>query len=246
VLLGGKGAGGSKATQVNLHGPATGGDAALAGAPKVQVSAAWQWPSDEQFASAQLIVMFCYRSGGPQRTWSAERGRQLQTYLERGGGFVAIHPATYTLRDLSKSSEEGVIRLTGLAYDGTIRYRHGPIEMKITAPDHPICIGLPRTIHFYDEPYWPPRGALSDVTVLATTDERVKKNSPDMAPQPLFWTSRLGKGRIFACVPGHFNWTFDDPYFRILLLRGMAWAAGEAPYRFDPLVLRGASAAAPR
>src|SRR5690606_6796201 len=31
-----------------------------------------------------------------------------------------------------------------------------------------------------------------------------------------------------------------DPYFRIMLLRGMAWAAGESPYRFDPLVLCGA------
>jgi hypothetical protein len=31
----------------------------------------------------------------------------------------------------------------------------------------------------------------------------------------------------------------DDPYFRILLLRGMAWAAGESPYRFDELVTRG-------
>jgi len=246
VLLGGKGAGGSKATQVNLHGPAAGGDAALAGAPKVKVSTAWQWPSEQQLASADLIVMFCYRSGGKNRTWSDERVRQLAGYLERGGGFVAIHPATYTLRDLSQPEEKKTARLTGLAYDRSIRYRHGPIEMKTAAPDHPICLGLPPTVHLHDEPYWPPRGNLSDVTVLATTDERLEKGAQKTVPQPLFWTSRLGKGRIFACVPGHFNWTFDDPYFRILLLRGMAWAAGEAPYRFDPLVLRGASAAAPR
>jgi hypothetical protein len=49
------------------------------------------------------------------------------------------------------------------------------------------------------------------------------------------------KGRVFGCVPGHYTWTFDDPYFRLLLLRGMAWAAGESPYRFDSLVLRGVS-----
>jgi len=33
--------------------------------------------------------------------------------------------------------------------------------------------------------------------------------------------------------------TFDDPLFRTILLRGMAWAAGEPPRRFDHLVLRG-------
>ncbi len=42
-----------------------------------------------------------------------------------------------------------------------------------------------------------------------------------------------------SCILGHYTWTFDDPYFRILLLRGMAWAAGESPYRFERLVLRG-------
>ena len=45
--------------------------------------------------------------------------------------------------------------------------------------------------------------------------------------------------RVFGCTPGHYTWTFDDPYFRIIFLRGMAWAAGESPYRFDPLVMRG-------
>jgi type 1 glutamine amidotransferase len=132
-----------------------------------------------------------------------------------------------------------VAALTGLAFDGSIIVRHGPMKLTVTASDHPICLGLPETIDLIDEPYWPPRGDLSKVTVLATSDESVPKGSNNIGPQPMFWTARHGKGRIFACVPGHFTWTFDDPYFRILLLRGMAWAAGESPYRFDPLVLRG-------
>ena len=57
--------------------------------------------------------------------------------------------------------------------------------------------------------------------------------------EPMFWTYERGKGRVFGCILGHFNWSFDDPYFRMLLLRGMAWAAHESPCRFDPLVLRG-------
>ena len=164
---------------------------------------------------------------------------ELEAYLSRGGGFVAIHPATYTVRDLSQPRGVEVAALSGLAFDRSIIVRHGPVNLRISASDHPICLGLPDTIDLIDEPYWPPIGDLSKVTVLATSDESVPKTSDNISPQPMSWTSQRGKGRIFACVPGHFTWTFDDPYFRILLLRGMAWAAGESPYRFDPLVTRG-------
>ena len=34
---------------------------------------------------------------------------------------------------------------------------------------------------------------------------------------------KLGKGRVFGFQPGHYTWSFDDPYFRIMLLSGIAW-----------------------
>jgi len=40
-------------------------------------------------------------------------------------------------------------------------------------------------------------------------------------------------------VPGHYNWSFNDPLFRLLLLRGMAWAAGDEAQRFDTLATDG-------
>jgi type 1 glutamine amidotransferase len=57
----------------------------------------------------------------------------------------------------------------------------------------------------------------------------------------MFWAFDRSKGRVFGCVPGHYSFAFDDPLFRLLLLRGMAWAAHEHPYRFDELVLRSAA-----
>ena len=242
LLLGGRQAAQPDVKQVNLHGPPRGElDAVGAGAPKVKVTTAWKWPSDEQLRTADLITMFCYRSGGPPRTWNDQQVERLEALDARGGGFVAIHSPTYTLRDLSKPESAGALAITGLGFDRTIRVRHGQIALKIVARDHPICLGLPEVIGLVDEPYWPPVGDPSKVTVLATSDESKAKGSPEKAPMPMFWTARHGKGRIFACVLGHFNWTFDDPYVRILLLRGMAWASGESPCRFDPLVLRGAA-----
>ena len=61
--------------------------------------------------------------------------------------------------------------------------------------------------------------------------------------QPIFWTTETGRGRVFGCVPGHYVWTFDDPWFRLLLLRGIALAAGGDVHRLDPLARLGARVA---
>ena len=232
VLLGGKKAGQEK--QVNLYGPAPKAKQkrTLAGAVKVQVSTAYGWPSKEQFKKADLIAAFCYVQ------WDEQKLEDMEELLSRGGGFVILHPAVIIPKGKDISGQ--VAKLIGLAweYDYT-RWRHGPIELKIAAPDHPICLGLPKTIHFLDEAYWPLKGDLSKVTVLATSNETISKDSQQTKPEPMFYAYKYGKGRVFSCILGHYTWTFDDPYFRILLLRGMAWAAGESPYRFDRLLLRG-------
>ena len=38
-----------------------------------------------------------------------------------------------------------------------------------------------------------------------------------------------------ASVLGHYSWTYDDPLFRVIILRGLAWAAGESIPRFDAI-----------
>jgi type 1 glutamine amidotransferase len=147
---------------------------------------------------------------------------------------VVIHSASWTEPEPSQE----VANLIGIS--GYKNYRHGLVDLKIVAPQNPICAGLPEKIRFDDEPYWP-AAIRTDIEVLATSDEMVDKDAKDIKPQPLFWTHTYGKGRVFGCVMGHNIWTFDDPYFRIILLRGIAWAGGQSVYCFDPLVLRGAS-----
>ena len=113
-----------------------------------------------------------------------------------------------------------------------VKYRHGPLDLKIvTAADHPITHGLTQ-IHFVDETYWPMVGDASKVEVLATAEEEGK-------PWPMLWTFQKGKGRVFASILGHYSTTFDDPLFRVLVLRGLAWAAGEPTERFEKLATVG-------
>lgn len=239
VFLGGPRPGGplrgqaAGAAPVNLYGPAADlSQGPPPGAANVTVETARDWPSAEQFASADLVVVFIGTGG----FWNEARLRDVKALLDRGGGFVAVHSTIIAEQPTARPLAESI----GLAWEsGYTLFRHGPVDLKIVVPEHPICKGLPQQIHFEDETYWPLVGDASRIDLLATADEKAK-DSDQLRPEPMFWTLAVGRGRVYSCVLGHYTWTFDDPYFRILLLRGMAWAAGESPYRFDPLVLCGA------
>jgi type 1 glutamine amidotransferase len=62
----------------------------------------------------------------------------------------------------------------------------------------------------------------------------------DGEERPQIWTREHGGGRIFVSVPGHYNWTFDDPFYRLLALRGLCWAAHQPIDRLSELITIGA------
>ena len=231
LLLGGAEA--SDAEAANMHGTDRPDPALQQGAPQVRVSTATAWPSETQWKTADLIVVFCYVA------WTPERIAQVTRFLERGGGLVVIHAATWTK---PKPSAE-VASILGVG--GFTRYRHGTVELETVQPEHPVCLGLPAKLRLTDETYWPPTPPVAPdrVQVLAGSREQTEPDQYGVSLQPMFWTYTLGTGRVFGCVLGHYSWTFDDPYFRLWLLRGMAWAANDNPYRFDDLALRSAAVA---
>jgi putative heme-binding domain-containing protein len=189
----------------------------------VRVSEATGWPSPKQLETADLVVFYSSNPG-----WSADRAKELDTYLERGGGLVLLHYAVN-----GRDAAEALAQRIGLAWkDGSSRFRHGPLDLSFPDTKNPITLGFSK-VHFEDESYWKLLGAPDNIHVLATGEE-------EGAAQPLLWTREQGKGRVFVCILGHYTWTFDDPLFRILLLRGMAWSAGEPVDRFHSLVYPGA------
>ena len=114
-----------------------------------------------------------------------------------------------------------------------VRVPPRPARRSTSPPSkHPITRGFGK-LHLVDESYWNLVGDPGSVEVLGTGVE-------DGRPRPLFWTRQAGKGRVFVSIPGHFTWTFDDPLFRVLILRGIAWTAGEPVDRFNELATLGA------
>jgi putative heme-binding domain-containing protein len=190
----------------------------------VHLTTAAGWPAPEQLAKADLVVIYSANPG-----WSADKAKELDAYLDRGGGLVCIH---YGVN--GRDAVDAFAQRIGLAWkDGASRFRHGPLELAFPDSKHPITRGFEK-LKLIDESYWKLTGDPKQVHILATGDE-------EGTAQPLLWTREQGRGRVFVCIPGHFTWTFDDPLFRVLVLRGMAWAAGEPVHRFHPLVMSGAS-----
>ncbi len=184
---------------------------------------AMEWPTPAELDTAQVIVL--YQHG----QWTVERARDIDAFLARGGGLVLIHYAVDGLDD-----SVGFARRIGLAWQaGQSRFRHGPLDLSFGAgAGHPIARNL-HHLHLHDESYWNLAGDAKRINLLAAAPE-------DGRDQPLFWTFEPSNGRVFVSIPGHFAWTFDDPLFRILVLRGIAWAARAPVDRFNDLATPGA------
>lgn len=197
----------------------------LALAPAVRVSVADNWPADDDWKTADAMVF--YQRGD----WTPERARAVDAFLARGGGLVYIHWAVD-----GRGDAPGFARRIGLAWGADSKYRHGPLDLQFALPaEHPIARNFDK-LHLHDESYWNGVGDVSRIRVLASGIEEGQ-------PRPLFWTIEHGAGRVFVSIPGHFAWTFDDPHYRVLLLRGIAWTAHEPVDRFNELVWPGARVA---
>lgn len=191
----------------------------LARAPDTTVDTAWEFPSQEQIDNADVLVFF------QRGRWDDARAAAIDPFLARGGGAVYVHWAV----DGRGGQEEFAKRIGLASLGGSIKYRHGEMDIDLRpGADHPITRNL-HHIELEDEAYWELTGDPSQINLLGTSIE-------DGAPQPIFWTVEQGPGRVFVSIPGHYSWTFDDPLFRTLLLRGIAWAGHRNVDRFNELV----------
>lgn len=194
----------------------------LSSADQVEVTAAREFPDEDQLKTADLLIFF------QKGSFSFKREVELDQFLKRGGGAVFIHWAVN-----GNDRVEAFAQRIGLAsWGGRISYRHGPLTLDVVNRQHPIMRNIER-LELYDEAYWKLSGDPSQITLLATSQEESQAT-------PQIWLRDHDPGRVFVSIPGHYSWTFDDPLFRIILLRGIAWAADQPIDRLNDLVTPGA------
>jgi len=194
----------------------------LAAADQMVVETAWEFPSAEQIGRADVLVFV------QKGAWDLERAQAMDAFFERGGGALYLHWAV----NGDERSPDFAKRIGLASRGGAIRFRHGPLTLRIDKPTHPILRNLDR-LELLDESYWLLSQSELPVNVLASSEE-------DGAYHPQLWTAEPANGRVLVSIPGHYSWTFDDPVFRTVVLRGIAWIAREPIDRFNELVPLGA------
>jgi type 1 glutamine amidotransferase len=195
----------------------------LASAENVRVTTAEIWPTKAEWKAADVVVMF---SANP--AWTPDHAKDLDAHFARGGGLVVLHFAVNGQR-----APEEYARRIGLAWGPGAKFRHGELNLNFSdSKPHPITTGFTR-LPLIDESYWDLTGDVSQINVLATQIEAG-------APRPVLWTIEPGEGRVFVSIVGHYSWTFDDPLFRLLVMRGIAWTARQPVDSLQSLILPGA------
>ncbi|RCH56057.1 hypothetical protein DJ568_04735 [Mucilaginibacter hurinus] len=191
----------------------------------VVVTKVSKWPTQEQLNNADVAVFYWN-----YQQFNEDNSKQLEAFQQRGGGLVYLHYGV----DATQNPVALANRI-GLAWKGgQSKFRHGRLDLQFTpaAAAHPVTRGFKKPLVLEDESYWVLTPGSRKIDILATSME-------DKEPQPMVWTSTEGNGRVFVSIMGHYNWTFDDPLFRVLLFRGLLWAGHQPLDRFNDVVTIG-------
>jgi type 1 glutamine amidotransferase len=156
--------------------------------------------------------------------------KALKSYIERGGGFVAVHGSA---GDPVYFWDWYADTLIGARFIG---HPMGPqfqdAQIRLDDPKHPLAAGLPAAWTMNDEWYsFKASPRLSGAHVLATLDEGsyspvgIMKQNLRMGDHPIAWTRCVGRGRSFYSAIGHRPQTYSDASYRTMLESAIAWAA---------------------
>jgi hypothetical protein len=209
--------------------------------PRITVDEAFLFPTQKQFDRADLMIQFLHL---PDLT--VEQLAMYQKFVDRGGRVVSIHESCI-IRPVQRA--EKLAGCIGCSWKGNkssrwSKFDHDtPLFLKT---EHPAFAGLPKSVQLNDESYWNllSRDNVEVIGAIApaaegkgTPFDRLLKSKGVRGDA--FWTYTTGKGKAFGTTTGHFTYTYHDPIYRLLLLRGIAWAIDEDPAPFMPLVYHG-------
>jgi uncharacterized protein len=98
-------------------------------------------------------------------------------------------------------------------------------QVVVRSSDHPITAGMPPTwLHAKDELYDLLRGPAENIDVLATAYADPAQGGSG-EHEPMIFTVKYGKGRVFHTPMGHSPYTMTCVGFITTLQRGAEWAA---------------------
>ncbi len=172
----------------------------------------------EALTNADLAVVFARR-----RAMRPEQMQYLRDYLGAGKPLIGLRTACHAFDTRGSAPQDYAEwpkfdpEVLGGNYHN--HYGSGPkctVTSAAGADSHPILAGV--KLPFISD------GSLYKVSPLAaTTTPLLIGTIPDRAPEPVAWTNRYGKSRVFFTSLGHPD-DFKIAAFRQLLLNATFWA----------------------
>ena len=154
--------------------------------------------------------------------------KNLKNYVERGGGFVPVHCASWCF-----GNEPGFDKLVG----GRFKSHQGAeFAAKLVKPDHPAMKDV-KEFTAWDETYFHNNHNTENRTVLMVRE--AMPGDPHTKPEPWTWVRTQGKGRVFYTASGHDQRVWSHSDFHQLIKSGILWAVGnKARKRYDNFIAK--------
>ncbi len=209
--------------------------------PRVSVDEAYQFPSQAQFDKADLLIQYLHQPPITDKQFAS-----YQKFVNDGGRVVSIHESCI-IRPIDRAHK--LASCIGCSWKGNKDSSWGKFsrnEPLFLNTRHPVFAGLPKSMRFNDESYWNmiQRDGVEVVGAVGTPANKDSQSFAEVlnskgARGQAFWTYTSGKGRVFGTTTGHFTYTYHDPFYRLLLVRGIAWVLEEKPEPFMSIVFAG-------
>ncbi len=178
------------------------------------------FPTADELEKTDVIVFYSEEGG----TINSEDRANLDKFLKRGGGIVAMHDSV-----CGNDAHWWKTIIGGAWEHGHSKWLEAELPIYYVSQDHPITEGA-SNFEFDDEIYYDMH-MMPEAKILATSwtpDKRNTKNGRlnqhiyDVSPQ--MWTYEKDGHRAFVSIPGHHYKSFNLPHLRSVILRGIAWA----------------------
>jgi type 1 glutamine amidotransferase/nicotinamidase-related amidase len=175
-------------------------------------------PGMEALTDADLAVLFVRRRALP-----AADMKYFRDYMDSGKPLIGLRTASHAFDTRGKAPEgygewpDLDPKVLGGSYHG--HHGRGPkctVTLAAGAGAHPILAGV--KLPFTSD------GSLYEVRPLAkSTKPLLIGTIPDKEPEPVAWTNRYGRSRIFYTSLGHPD-DFRNEHFRKFLVNAVFWA----------------------
>lgn len=157
---------------------------------------------------------------------TVRRQEALQSFIERGGGWVGVHAAGLTGKDFTDPAtpywqwfEE---LLGGITYIPHPAYQTGRLVIEDRL--HPVTRNLPASFDLSCEWYEFDKSPRNRVHVLATADESSFKQVVPMGDHPMVWINEQYRRAVYIAL-GHDSTALANKNYAVLLRDAILWAA---------------------